>query len=366
MYGLFHGRLRGNIRSTPDRKPPDTFGHYDRDMAFADPREKTPMSQTSAQVQSPAEAAAPTGEELPRPTRFDDVKGWFRPVDQLLFDWFLTHQRDQGHAGDLLELGAYMGKSAIFVGSYRREGEEFTVCDLWDSPAPDDSNSAEMDRSYSTLTRRAFEANYLSFHEELPTLVQAPTSVISSRVRTGSCRFVHIDASHLYEHVHGDIEAAEQLLTPEGIVVFDDFRAEHCPGVAAAVWGAVATVRLRPICITGTKMYATWGDVEKVRETLLGWLETRTDMWHGVEEVAGAPMVRIDGRKAKAPAHPRPRHEAKATAPEAAPAAAPAQASASAPASAGAVRGRRAPRTRKLVRDLLPPLLTRALVRAFR
>ena len=32
------------------------------------------------------------------------------------------------------------------------------------------------------------------------------------------------------------------LLQPEGIVSFDDFRAEHCPGVSAAVWGAVATI----------------------------------------------------------------------------------------------------------------------------
>ncbi|MDI9886166.1 class I SAM-dependent methyltransferase, partial [Streptomyces sp. HNM0645] len=171
------------------------------------------MSQTGAQVHFPDRSTTPGGDELPRPARLDDVKGWFRPVDQLLFDWFLGHQRDHGHAGDLLELGAYLGKSAIFMGSYLRPGEEFTVCDLWDSPAPDASNSAEMDRSYATLTRRAFEANYLSFHDELPRLVQAPTSVITCRVRAASCRFVHVDASHLYEHVHGDIRAAERLLT---------------------------------------------------------------------------------------------------------------------------------------------------------
>ncbi|MFE0038901.1 class I SAM-dependent methyltransferase [Streptomyces sp. NPDC059015] len=323
------------------------------------------MSQTSAQVQFPDRSTTPTGDELPRPARLDDVKGWFRPVDQLLFDWFLGRQRDHGHAGDLLELGAYLGKSAIFIGSYLRPGEEFTVCDLWDSPAPDASNSAEMDRSYATLTRRAFEANYLSFHDELPRLVQAPTSVITSRVRAASCRFVHIDASHLYEHVHGDIRAAERLLTSEGVVVFDDFRAEHCPGVAAAVWGAVATAGLTPLCITGTKLYGTWGDPTQVRAELLGWLETRTDLWHGVEEVAGAPLVRIDGRRAEVPEHPRSRHRAEPVS-EAAGAdrTAPAPAASPAPASPRPRTG--SPRVHRLVRDLLPPLLTRALVRTFR
>lgn len=330
------------------------------------------MSQ-SAQAQSPAR---PVADDLPGPARLDDVKGWFRPVDQLLFDWFLSHQRDHGRRGDLLELGAYLGKSAIFLGSYLQDGEEFTVCDLWDSPAPDASNSAEMDRSYATLTRRAFEANYLSFHDRLPTLVQAPTSVVASRVPAGSCRFVHIDASHLYAHVRRDIEVAEELLAHEGIVVFDDFRAEHCPGVAAAVWGAVATAGLRPVCITGTKLYGTWGDPHEVREALLGWLPTRHDLWHGVEEVAGAPLIRIDGRRAEAPAHPESRHQGAAQQAGAQEAAEARQARGgrrpeipeqrTSPDRAPAAPVPRAPRARRLVRDLLPPLLTRALVRVLR
>ncbi|MEU9009526.1 class I SAM-dependent methyltransferase [Streptomyces sp. NPDC048479] len=334
------------------------------------------MSQTSTPAQSPAVATAgehvdetadqtakETVEELPRPTRFADVKGWFWPADQLLFDWFLTHQRDTDPdgRGDLLELGAYLGKSAIFVGGYLRDGEEFTVCDLWDSPAPDDSNSAEMGRSYSTLTRRAFEANYLSFHDALPTLVQAPTSVITSRVSPGSCRFVHVDASHLYEHVHGDIEAARELLQPEGIVAFDDFRAEHCPGVSAAVWGAVPTTGLKPICITGTKLYGTWGDPAPVREALLAWLEAREDLWHGVEEVAGRPLIRIKGTKAQMPSQPRSRHEPEPdSTPEPTPA--PRVTAAPVPAATTPSRPPRArSRTRRLVRDLLPPILTRAI-----
>ncbi|RFU85325.1 class I SAM-dependent methyltransferase [Streptomyces triticagri] len=253
---------------------------------------------------TPSATTPPATQTLARPTRLSDVKGWFFPADQLLFDWFLGRQRERGERGDLLELGAYLGKSAIFMGSYLGEGETFTVCDLFDSPAPDASNSAEMGRSYATLTRRAFEANYLSFHDELPAVVQGPSSVVTAHVETGSCRFVHIDASHLYEHVHGDIAAAAELLGPDGIVVLDDFRAEHCPGVAAATWGAVATTGLKPLCITATKFYGTWGAYDEVHEELVAMLRTRSDLWHGVEEVAGHRMIRISGKKAKAPAHP--------------------------------------------------------------
>ncbi|MFF3288845.1 class I SAM-dependent methyltransferase [Streptomyces sp. NPDC003023] len=317
------------------------------------------MSQTSAS----AEAAA-AEEELPRPERFDDVKGWFWPADQLLFDWFLARQDATGQKGDMVELGAYLGKSSVFLGSYLREGETFTVCDLWDSPAPDDSNSAEMDRSYSTLTRRAFEANYLSFHDRLPTLVQAPTSVITSEVAAASCRFVHVDASHLYEHVHLDIQAARKLLVPEGIVAFDDFRAEHCPGVAAAVWGALPTTDLRPIVITGTKLYGTWGDPDPVREELLEWLAGRTDMWHGVEEVAGRPLIRVKAnRSTGTPRHPESRHEPlprpEPLPAETAPVAAAPEPVAPEPAVAPARR--RPSLARRVAREVLPPIVTRAL-----
>ncbi|MER5884223.1 class I SAM-dependent methyltransferase [Streptomyces sp. NPDC001941] len=243
----------------------------------------------------------------PAPSTYADVKGWFFPADQLLFDWFLARQE----TGDLLEMGAYLGKSAIFMGERLREGERFTVCDLFDSPAPDASNDEEMNRSYATLTRRAFETNYRAFHASLPRIVQAPTSVVVSEVDPGSCRFVHVDASHLYEHVDTDVDSARTLLAPDGIVAFDDFRAEHCPGVAAAVWGAVASKGLRPICITGTKFYGTWSDPSPWTGGLLDWLKDRKDLWHGVEEVAGGPLIRINGKNAEPPGLPEVRRRSR-------------------------------------------------------
>lgn len=237
-------------------------------------------------------------QETAPPAALDDVKGWFPKVDQLLFTWFLDRQERRGEAGDLVELGSYLGKSAILMGRHLREGETFTVCDLFDSDAPDDSNQAEMDGSYSTLTRTAFEANYHAFHDRLPVIVQGPTSQILDHVEPQTCRFVHVDASHLYEHVRGDIEAARVLLPAGGVVVCDDYRSEHTPGVSAAVWEAVAVDGLHPICVTTQKLYGTWGDVGALQDDLLGWLAGREDVWHGVQEVAGRRLIRIKSRAA--------------------------------------------------------------------
>ncbi|MEV5549049.1 class I SAM-dependent methyltransferase [Streptomyces sp. NPDC052309] len=307
------------------------------------------------------------------PSELNDVPGWFWPLDQVLFSWFLDWQEAREIRGDLLELGAYMGKSAILLGHHLRDGERLTVCDLFGTDAPDEANRAELARSYSSLTRQAFERNYLSFHDTLPTIVQAPSSAIVDEVAPGTCRFVHIDASHLYEHVQGDIGAARGLLLPDGIVVLDDFRTEHTPGVAVAAWEAVLNRGLRPVCLSSQKLYGTWGDPEPVQERLLAALRERDDCGVTVERAAGHRLVRARAKAQgmRPPSLPRSRRPA---APASATGPGPAQASGAAasgapvrPAGAKATGPARPPaaraRARRLALDLLPPVVTRAVRR---
>jgi hypothetical protein len=292
------------------------------------------------------------------PHRLDDVPGWFPVLDQLLFDWFLSRQETAEMRGDLLEVGVYMGKSAIFVGRHQQPGERYTVCDLFEGDAPDDANQAESTKSYSALTRRVFEDNYLSFHDELPRVLQGPSSVVPGEVEPRSCRFVHIDASHLYEHVHGDIGAAHDLLLPDGIVVLDDFRSEHTPGVSVATWEAVLNRGLRPICLSTQKLYGTWGDPEPIQEELLAMVRQRSDCHLSVQEAAGHRIVRLKSKGMRAPEFPPSKH-AKAEQPQ--PASRETPAAAPAPAPVRPAPRRSASRVRRVAVDLLPPVVTRAI-----
>ncbi|MFE4701827.1 class I SAM-dependent methyltransferase [Streptomyces sp. NPDC056738] len=287
------------------------------------------------------------------PHRLDDVPGWFPVLDQMLFEWFLDRQESSGVRGDLLEVGVYMGKSAIFLGRHLQDTERYTVCDLFEGSAPDDANRAESTKSYGALTRRAFEENYLSFHDALPRVLQGPSSVVPAEVAAGSCRFVHIDASHLYEHVYDDIGAAREALLPGGIVVLDDFRSEHTPGVSVAVWEAVLTRGLRPLCLSTQKLYGTWGDPEPAQEELLAAVRGREDCHLSVQQAAGHRIVRLKSTKGmRGPSFPPSRH-AGTSGPEAAPAA---QGASALPRPA-----RTRSRARRVAADLLPPVLTRAI-----
>ncbi|MFF4311833.1 class I SAM-dependent methyltransferase [Streptomyces sp. 900105755] len=303
--------------------------------------------------------AITTQETTRPPRRLDDVPGWFPVLDQVLFEWFLRRQEEAGTRGDLLEVGTYMGKSAIFTARHLRAGETYTVCDLFEGDAPDDANRAESTKSYSKLTRSIFEQNYLAFHEELPRVLQGPSSVVPTEVAPGSCRFVHVDASHLYEHVHGDIKAARELLVPDGIVVLDDFRSEHTPGVSIAAWEAVLNGGLNPICLSTQKLYGTWGDPEPVQEALMEMIKQRTDCHLSTQTAAGHRIVRLKSKGMRAPEFPPSRYADVPEEPEPAPAP-----PAPAPPAAPAAPRRRPSRVRRVARDLLPPVLTRAIRKA--
>jgi hypothetical protein len=274
----------------------------------------------------------------------DDVPGWFFDEDQALFSFFLERQNRLAVQGDLLELGAYLGKSAILLGRYLVGDQRLTVCDLFEDPAQDHANVEEMRQYRSTLTLAAFERNYLAFHPALPVVVRGPSSVISEHVGPGSCRFAHVDASHLYEHVEADIAACRALLGREGMLVCDDFRAPHTPGVAAAVWGAVTSGDLHPICLSDSKFYGAWDDPGPVQRDLMAWLDTFGPQTYETQQIAGGSVVRIVSWQA-------PVAEIRSLA------------YASSPGDSPRARGRSpgAVRLRRVAREVLPPVLVRAL-----
>ncbi len=224
--------------------------------------------------------------------QLEEIPGWFRRMDMELFRLLLDETEERLGGGDLAELGVYLGKSAALMGFALQPGETFTVIDLFSEPAESEDNRSENQEQYAELSREAFEGYYRQFHEQLPVVVQAPSQTIVDHAPHGTHRFVHIDASHLYEHVVGDIEAARALLQPDGVVVFDDYRTVHAPGVAAAVWRETTT-GLTPFAVTPNKLYATFGDADPWLHVVKSWLDGHSFWRMDLQHVAGRELVRL-------------------------------------------------------------------------
>lgn len=224
------------------------------------------------------------------------VVGAFWDIDFLLFDCILRMQLEYGIRGDLLEIGALYGKSAIVLGRHARREENVIVCDVFDDVEGAAENIAENTQSYSGLNRKKFEENYLRWVDRPPVVIAELSEHIVDRVESRSLRFAHVDGSHLYSVVRTDISNTQGLMNDDGVIVMDDFRALHTPGVAAAVWEAVSNRGLIPICISEQKFYAAWNveTARAARETLLGWLASQRDaINYGIQGVAGTDVLII-------------------------------------------------------------------------
>ncbi|MFV2127039.1 class I SAM-dependent methyltransferase [Micromonospora sp. LOL_013] len=189
----------------------------------------------------------------------DDVEGWLYPTDAHLMSVINDLQIGRGFRGDILEIGAYKGKSAILLGFFPKSGESLTVCDIFDSEAlVSDGNARENATFYPGLHQADFEKNYLRFHDRLPRVHVGSSEELREVVAARSCRFVHIDGGHTYEVARADMETARRVLGPAGVVVVDDWSSAHIPGVAMALWEQYLSGALTPLAFTKGKFYATW------------------------------------------------------------------------------------------------------------
>jgi hypothetical protein len=153
--------------------------------------------------------------------------------------------------GDLVEVGAFFGASAIELGFLHRPGERVVVIDTFeDRPEDRWAPGAE-------LSLEGFLANWRRFHAADPVVLVGRSQEVLPTLQAGSARLVHIDGAHHYDLVVEDVAEAIRIATPNAILVFDDIGPWQWPGVAAAVWRGVTDGRLVPLAITTAKLYAT-------------------------------------------------------------------------------------------------------------
>jgi Glycosyl transferase family 2/Methyltransferase domain len=246
-----------------------------------------------------AVATEPQGNGPPFPTvdeyvahMHELVLGWFYDLDVLVFRAIDAVQRAAGVEGDFLEIGAYLGKSAILLGYLLRPQERLVVCDLFTNEDLDPDLDAD-GKYYVELSRTAFEENYARFHRRPATVIERSSTELMNEGLGHSFRIVHVDGSHRYDIVRQDIVTALEMVVDGGIVVVDDYRTvPHALGVAAAVWEAVIDGRLIPLLTTEQKFYGySPGDTENTATMLRCWALEDASYSSLRQQVAGHEMV---------------------------------------------------------------------------
>ncbi|MCU1498790.1 MAG: hypothetical protein JWM47_2743 [Acidimicrobiales bacterium] len=213
------------------------------------------------------------------------IAGWFDRHDLGAFQAVTAVQHAAGATGDVLEIGAYKGRSTVVLRAGLAPGETLHVCDPFEDATGAPTNDSENQRSYATLSRQAFDANLARFDGPAPVIHQMISTGLAGRMAPGTFRLVHVDGSHLEDPVRFDLGLARELLQPGGVVICDDYRSPHTPGTALAVWEAVGA-GLVPVLTTPMKLYGSWDPADDLVARLAAELQARgaTTKWHKKNE----------------------------------------------------------------------------------
>jgi hypothetical protein len=232
----------------------------------------------------------------------DTVPGWFDLLDLRVLAELDRVQRGRGFTGDLFEMGAGYGKSAILLGHLaRRPVERLTVCDVFEHADLIDAESwPPHNHWFAGLTQGAFVEQYTRFHDDVPEIIVGLSETIDAGARRGTCRLVHVDGGHSYGTVRADGASARTLLGPGGVVAFDDISTAHRPGVALAVWELVLGGGLTPFCLTQQKLYGTWDSGDATGTGAVdwpavvdAWVAREPDLGSEIHTLAGWPVRRL-------------------------------------------------------------------------
>ncbi len=227
------------------------------------------------------------------------MPGWLDPLDFRVLVELDRVQKAHDVAGDLFEIGASFGRSAVLLGHLARTpAERLTVCDVFEHRDLVDAESwPVVNHWYADVSEQRFAEQYRRFHEGLPEIMVGLSESIDARPRAGTCRLVHVDGGHRYEVVRGDAATASELLRPGGVVAFGGVATAHTPGAALAVWELVLDrAGFVPLFLTAHKLYGTWaaGGIDW-SGAIDAWVSREPDLGSEVHTLAGWPVRRLFG-----------------------------------------------------------------------
>jgi predicted O-methyltransferase YrrM len=153
----------------------------------------------------------------------EGVEGWFTPLAIRCSAVFLQAQNDADHTGDMLEIGAWHGKSALLWMAFAKQKERTHIVDIEARP-PLVTN---LERA-----KAAFGRDYTLQKQSSFTLARTD---MADRMRA-RLRLIHIDGDHSGAGIWNDIAYCHQLLHPHGVMVIDDFMNDRFPQITEAVY----------------------------------------------------------------------------------------------------------------------------------
>lgn len=181
------------------------------------------------------------------------IPGYMHPIDAFCYAGILAYQRGHSLSGGVAEIGVFFGRSFFLMAKSLKPGEKAFAADLFESGPRVSGESFQL---------RAFRdaASRLGIRIEPNCLAAGPSEALKAcdiLDAIGPARFFSIDGGHAIEQVEWDASLASDVVSPHGVLVFDDFCNPEWPEVSLAVFDFLRAQHgaYLPIAVTKAKLY---------------------------------------------------------------------------------------------------------------
>lgn len=171
-------------------------------------------------------------------TNSENFEGMLSPFSTAVMDSILSFQLENNIFGNQLEMGVYKGKSASVMCHYALDNETVWLMDIND----------QLNRD--KLIRITNKFNFITINTE-------NLSQFNIGIERSCCKFIHIDASHMFNQTQHEIKIADSLLQDNGVLCLDDFTNLNFSQILAATFKYLYTEKtdLRIFLVTEEKAY---------------------------------------------------------------------------------------------------------------
>lgn len=228
------------------------------------------------------------------------VQGWLEPEVLPVLAILDSAQRARHVSGAVAEIGVHHGKLFIGLRLLQRSDEHSVAIDLFEDQQFNIDNSGNGNAAaFRKNVERWASSSRVATHQADSTQVQPETL---RNLAHGGVRIFSVDGGHTESIVLSDMNLAESVMVPGGIVVADDVFNQTWPGVAV---GTLRYLRegggLVPFAIGFNKVLFALPDVvNDYQLSLQTQLSDRPFISVKVSEFAGHQVVVI-GRLARRP-----------------------------------------------------------------
>lgn len=230
---------------------------------------------------------------------FPTLQGWVAPRQPMMVGIIDAIHQERGITGDIAEIGVHHGLFMLLLAAVRRDGERIRAFDVFEDQASNVDASGMGSRShFEAAINRWYDPAHFDVHQIDSLTMKGPEI---ARYLPKPVRLFSVDGGHTRIHAANDLHVANQVITPGGVVILDDFFAVLWTGVTEGFFDFMNSgpVKLAPLVYFENKLYLTTVDEQPAMLTVLRdkldiaiGAEIHNQLWKYVEITGTTMLVR--------------------------------------------------------------------------